>query len=270
MTMVPLPYRVVARHEETADTVTLTLTPLEEVLEPALPGQFNMFYAFAVGEVPISVSGRAGVEGVVHTLRAVGAVTNALHAAQPGEVFGLRGPFGVGWGLPAPEGSDLVIVAGGIGLAPLRPVIAHALAERGRYRAVTVLVGARSPADLLFTGEYAGWQAGGIDVRVSVDQADAAWSGHVGVVTTLFGELDIDPDRAAAFVCGPEVMMRFAARGLMERGLPATSIEVSMERNMRCGVALCGHCQLGPVLVCRDGPVLRYDRCEPLMSVREL
>jgi NAD(P)H-flavin reductase len=270
MTMVPVPYQVVARHEESADTVTLALAPVREPIQMPRPGQFSMVYAFGVGEVPVSVSGRAGATGVLHTLRAVGAVTRALHAAGPGEVLGLRGPFGVGWALPAPERADLVIVAGGIGLAPLRPVIYHALTERGRYRGVTVLIGARTPADLLFTGEYARWAAGGIDVRVTVDRADTSWTGDVGVVTTQFTGVVTDPARTVAFICGPEVMMRLAARNLIDRGVPATAVQISLERNMRCGIALCGHCQLGPVLVCRDGPVVSYDRGELLMSVKEL
>jgi len=268
--MVPQPYQVTARHEECPDTVTLALVPLREQIPTPRPGQFSMVYAFGVGEVPISVSGRVGTTGLLHTLRAVGAVTRALHAARPGDVLGLRGPFGTGWAVPAPERADLVIVAGGIGLAPLRPVIYHALGERGRYRSVTVLIGARSPADLLFTGEYARWTAGGIDVRVTVDRAHSGWTGHVGLVTTLFTGVVTDPGRTVAFTCGPEVMMRLSARDLADRGVPPTAIQLSLERNMRCGIALCGHCQLGPVLVCRDGPVIDYDRGEPLLSVREL
>jgi anaerobic sulfite reductase subunit B len=268
--MIPQPYEVTARHEESADTVTLALRPVREPITAPRPGQFSMVYAFGVGEVPLSVSGRAGAAGVLHTVRAVGAVTRALHAARPGDVLGLRGPFGAGWALPAPERSDLLIVAGGIGLAPLRPVIYHVLTERGRYGAVTLLVGARTPGDLLFTGEYARWSAGGIDVRVTVDRADATWTGHVGVVTALFPGVLTDPSRTVVLTCGPEVMMRLAARNLVDRGVPATAIQISLERNMRCGIAVCGHCQLGPVLVCRDGPVLTYDRGELLMSVKEL
>jgi anaerobic sulfite reductase subunit B len=268
--MMPLPYRIVEREQETADTATLTLRPVAGAISPPLPGQFNMMYAFGIGEVPISVSQLDGPAGLVHTLRAVGAVTEALHDAPVGQVLGIRGPFGTDWGLPAPRRHDLVIVAGGIGLAPLRPVIEHALRERNRYRKVFVLIGARTPADLLYPGEYDAWRAGGADVRVTVDRAGAGWQGHVGVVTTLMGNLDLDPTATTGFVCGPEVMMRFAARGLVERGVPGSAIRVSLERNMRCGVALCGHCQLGPLLVCRDGPVVGYDRAEPLMTVKEL
>jgi NAD(P)H-flavin reductase len=270
MTMLPLPYRVDSRREETADTVSLVLAPVREPIAPPLPGQFTMVYAFGVGEVPVSVSGREGGARIVHTLRAVGAVTRALHGTRPGDVLGVRGPFGTDWGLPAPAGADLVVIAGGIGLAPLRPVIRHALDERSRYGRVSVLVGARTPEDLLYPGEYEAWRAADVDVRVTVDRADTRWAGHVGVVTTVLDGVLADASRTTAFVCGPEVMMRFAARALTDRGVAAGSVRVSLERNMRCGVALCGHCQLGPLLLCRDGPVVGYDRAAGLMSVKEL
>lgn len=270
MSMTPLRYRVDSRVEDTDDTVTLVLTPVDRPIPVPRPGQFTMVYAFGVGEVPISVSGRSGAAGIVHTLRAVGAVTRALHAARPGDVLGVRGPYGVGWFLPAPRDADLVVMAGGIGLAPLRPVIRHAVEHRSRYRHVALLVGARTPGDLLYPDEYDDWRAAGVDVRVTVDRAVAGWTGGVGVVTTLLHGLGVEPARTTAFVCGPEVMMRFAARDLTELGVPAGAVQVSLERNMRCGAALCGHCQLGPLLVCRDGPVVGYDRAGPLMSVKEL
>jgi anaerobic sulfite reductase subunit B len=270
MTMVPLPYRVTDRQQETADSSTLTLEPLGEPMVSPLAGQFSMVYAFGVGEVPISVSGRTGNGGVLHTLRAVGAVTRALHDTRVGQVLGLRGPYGTDWGLPAPTGDDLIIAAGGIGLAPLRQVVYHALDERDRYGSVHVLIGARTPADLLYTGEYDRWRTAGADVRVTVDRADTSWTGRVGVVTGLIGGVAVDPRSTTAFVCGPEVMMRFAARALTGRGIPSPAIRISLERNMRCGVGLCGHCQLGPLLVCRDGPVTTYDLAESLLLVKEL
>ena len=268
--MIPLPYRVVDRRQDTADTATLTVEPVDRPIAVPLPGQFSMLYAFGIGEVPISVSELAGDGGIVHTLHAVGAVTRALHDAHVGQVLGVRGPFGTDWGVPAPAGSDLAIVGGGIGLAPLRPVVEHAVRERDRYRHVVVLVGARTPGDLLYGDEYDRWRAADVDVRVTVDRADAGWTGHVGVVTTVMADLGIEPDATVGFVCGPEVMMRFAARALVAAGVPAPRVRVSLERNMRCGVALCGHCQLGPVLVCRDGPVVGYDTAEPLFAVKEL
>jgi NAD(P)H-flavin reductase len=266
--MRPSRYRVTSRVVETADTVTLVLTPVDEPIAAPKPGQFTMVYAFGVGEVPISVSGREGGTDIVHTLRAVGAVTSALSTVDCGATVGLRGPFGTDWDVPS--GGDLVIVGGGIGLAPLRPVIRHAARHRRRYGRVAVLVGARTPEDLLYPNEYDAWRAAGLEVHVTVDRAGAGWTGNVGVVTMLYSRLSIDPAATTGFLCGPEVMMRFAALGLIDRGVPAAAIRVSLERNMRCGVGLCGHCQLGPLLLCRDGPVVGYDRAAPLLAVKEL
>ncbi|NJC72456.1 oxidoreductase [Planosporangium thailandense] len=268
--MMPLPYRVTGRRQETSDTATLILEPVRQPMAAARPGQFSMVYAFGVGEVPISVSGPPDADLVVHTLRAVGAVTRALHDARVGQVLGLRGPYGTDWGLPVPVGSDLVIVGGGIGLAPLRPAVYHALDQRARYRRVAVLIGARTPDDLLFTKEYDDWRAGGVEVGVTVDRADTTWAGRVGVVPDLITGLEFAPESTVALVCGPEVMMRFTARALLRRGVPPAAVRVSLERNMHCGTALCGHCQLGPLLLCRDGPVVGYDRAQPLTGVKEL
>jgi NAD(P)H-flavin reductase len=272
---VPRPYRVVSREVDTYDTVTVELAPGGDPLPSFQPGQFAMLTAYGIGEVPISLSG-TGEDGdgrgqrLVHTLRAVGAVTTALHATPPGGVIGLRGPFGTPWDVPSAAGHDVVVVAGGIGLAPLRPVVRAVVAERSRYGRVALLVGARTPADLLYTGELTEWSAAGVEVRVTVDRPDDGWTGHVGVVTTLVSRAGFDPVDAVAFVCGPEVMMRYTAQALVALGLPASRVRVSLERNMRCGAGWCGHCQLGPLLVCRDGPVVDFAVAEPLMLVREL
>lgn len=265
----PLPYRVVGRRTETTDTVTLTLEPTGAGIGAWTPGQFTMVYAFGVGEVPISISGGTGSR-VQHTVRDVGAVTHAIASAPVGSVLGLHGPYGTGWQLATARGTDLVLLAGGIGLAPLRPVITDALARRDRYGRIAVLVGARQPADLIFTHEYWRWRAAGAQLLVTVDRAGPGWPGQVGVVTTLLMQARFASRRAVAFVCGPEVMMRFAARDLATLGVPATSVRVSLERNMRCGTARCGHCQLGPLLICRDGPVVDWHRAGPLLSTKEL
>jgi len=268
--MRPTCYVVAAREAETYDTATLTLRPAENPIDPPRPGQFTMLYAYGVGEVPISVSGFARGQELVQTIRAIGAVTRALCAAAPGDMIGVRGPYGTEWRLGVAEGRDLLVVAGGIGLAPLRPALLTALAERARYHRVVLLVGARSPDDLLFTRELETWRRRGTDVRVTVDRADADWKGDVGLVTRFIDGALNDPARTAAFVCGPEIMMRICAHALVNRGVAAENILVSLERNMRCGAALCGHCQLGPLLLCRDGPVVNYAEAAPLVAKMEL
>jgi NAD(P)H-flavin reductase len=268
--MTPLPFRVAARERDTVDTWTLTLEPLEGAGPVIGPGQFMMVYVFGIGEVPISVSGPPGIAGpVALTVRAVGAVSGAICASEEGAVLGLRGPFGTSWPVEAAAGGDVVVVAGGIGLAPLRPVVLQALAHLEDYGRVTVLYGARTPEDRLYVAELERWRES-IDVEVTVDAADASWVGPVGFVAKLVSRADVRPDRATAFVCGPEIMMRTSIDALVGRGLSPKRIQVSMERHMDCGVGLCGHCQLGPTLICRDGPVYPYPAIAPWMEVREL
>jgi anaerobic sulfite reductase subunit B len=264
----PRPFRVTARRQETHDTWTLELEPIAGPPLEVAAGQFAMLYAFGAGEVPISVSGAPGGP-LVHTVRAVGAVTEAICGSTLGADLGVRGPLGNAWPIAEAAGGDVVVVAGGIGLAPLRPVLYHALARRPEYRLVSLLYGSRTPADLLYTDELEAWRES-IDVDVTVDAADEGWQGKVGVVPKLIGAADFDPASTHAFVCGPEIMMRFAAEALLERGVPPERIHISMERNMQCGVGHCGHCQLGPTLICRDGPVYTYAEIEGLMAVRQL
>ncbi|MER6688992.1 FAD/NAD(P)-binding protein [Streptomyces minutiscleroticus] len=278
MTGVPVPYRVTRVREETADTVSLTLAPAGPAgLARFWPGQFAMVYAFGVGEIPVSVS-RIHRHQLVHTVRSVGAVSAALCALRPGDRVGLRGPFGTGWelvraaGQGLAAGQDLLVVAGGIGLAPLRPVVLAALAEPRRYGRLNLLVGARTADDLVYADQIRAWSTvhGPLHCAVTVDRPTPAWRGHVGVVTTLLNSAAFDPRHTTACVCGPEVMIRATARDLLHRGLPAHRIRVSLERNMRCATGHCGHCQLGGVLLCRDGPVVGWDRACSLTSVREL
>jgi NAD(P)H-flavin reductase len=268
--MAPLPFRVTDRRRELRDTWTLELEPVAgDRLVPA-PGQFTMLYAFGIGEVPISVSGDPGGP-LVHTVRAVGAVTQAICAAQPGAVLGVRGPFGNAWPVEAAAGADVVLVAGGIGLAPLRPAVLHILGRRGEYGDVALLYGSRTPADLLYRNELQRLRGRfDLQVDVTVDSAEESWRGKVGVVPKLVGTARFDPASTVAFVCGPEIMMHFTVRALVERGVPPDRIYLSMERNMRCGLGHCGHCQLGSTLICRDGPVYRHDELEQLMAVHEL
>jgi len=268
--MTPLPYRVVRKRRENHDNWTLELEPVGEGIEPIAPGQFTMLYAFGIGEVPISTSGDLErSDTLVHTIRAVGAVTRALCAARVGDVVGVRGPFGNTWPVAEAVGHDLVLVGGGVGLPPLRPVVYDALAHRDDFRRVAVLYGGRTPDDLLFRKELDRWSRH-VDVDVTVDAASSDWVGKVGVVTKLIPPAQFDPADAVAFVVGPEIMMRFTARALLERGVASERIWISMERTMRCGVGLCGHCQLGPTLICRDGPVYRWDELAHLLEVPEL
>lgn len=273
--MTPRPFRVTRRRQETRDTWTLELEPLSGAPIGAEPGQFTMVYAFGVGEVPLSVAAcpePAGAGGpLVHTVRAVGAVTAAICAARTGDVLGVRGPFGRGWPMSAAAGSDVVVVAGGLGLAPLRPVVRRILGRRDAYGEVVVLAGSRTPVDLLYRRELAGWQdRADLQALVTVDGGEPGWRGRVGLVTALLGDVRFDPARAVAFTCGPEIMMRMTARALVDVGVPADRVHLSVERNMHCGVGHCGRCQLGPLILCLDGPVRDYDRLGPLLAVREL
>jgi NAD(P)H-flavin reductase len=266
----PAGWRVAVARRETPDVVTLELTP------PApfsfRPGQFNMLYVPGVGEVPISISGDPATSGpVLHTIRDVGLVTRALCALAPGDEVGVRGPFGTSWPVTAAAGGDLVIVAGGIGLPPLRPAVYQALAHRGDYRRIVLLYGARSPDDLLFTSELAGWRGRfEMAVQVTVDAGRPGWQGDVGVVPDLIGRASFDPATATVFMVGPEIMMRFALRALSAAGVGGDRVFLSMERSMQCAVGMCGHCQLGPFLICRDGPVLSYRAVAPWLRIREL
>jgi NAD(P)H-flavin reductase len=265
--MVPRPFRVERKRRETYDTWTLSLAPVQGAQLDVAPGQFTMLYAFGVGEVPISVSAAP----LVQTIRAVGPVTRTLCAAKPGAVIGVRGPFGTSWPVEQAAGSDLLIVAGGVGLPPVRPALYHALEHRADYGRVILLYGARTPADIVFRKEIERWRSRmDLEVDVTVDAAADGWRGKVGVVTTLIPRAGIDPGSTAAFVVGPEIMMRFTARALVDEGLPAERIWISMERSMKCGVALCGHCQFGPTVICRDGAVYPYPAIEPYLGVREL
>ncbi|MDH4309174.1 MAG: FAD/NAD(P)-binding protein [Acidimicrobiia bacterium] len=264
---VPAPFTVHERRRETHDTVTVVLEAPDGFEFTA--GQFNMMSPFGVGEAAISISGdAAATDTITHTIRAVGAVTDALCDLRPGDVVGVRGPFGSGWPKAQLRGRDVVVVAGGIGLAPVRPAILDAL--RDEAGSLSIVYGARTPADLLYTDEYAAWERQGARVEVTVDRADPSWHGDVGFVTTALERVVTGLSRPIAVACGPEVMMRVAAERLIGLGVAPTEILVSLERNMKCGAGWCGHCQYGSDFVCRDGPVFPYSDVETRFSVREL
>lgn len=267
---VPRPFLVRRVRKELADAWTLELESKDGAPRFSFaPGQFTMVYLFGVGEVPLSISGPS--ERLVHTVRAVGAVTRALCAVRAGAVLGIRGPYGNGWPLAACEGKDVVVVAGGMGLAPLRPVVYHLIAKRERFGKVVLLVGARTPDDLLFARELEHWRSRfDLEVRVTVDRADRSWKGDVGVVTTLIPRATFDPSKTIALACGPEVMMRFTIAELKHRGVTPDNTYLSMERNMKCAVGFCGHCQFGPTFICKDGPVFPLPRVESWLRIREV
>lgn len=270
--MLPERYRISHTRQDTRDTFTLELDPVEGARFTYAAGQFTMLDAFGVGEVPISISGDPTRPGPLeHTIRDVGAVTHALITAPTGAVLGVRGPFGTSWDVADGMGGDVVLVAGGIGLAPLRPALLELLGHRDRYNRVVLLYGARTPEDILFGDELRTWAKDfGVVVEVTVDNGQHAWRGKVGLVTQLVPRAGFDARHTLALVCGPETMMRFSAAALVDRGVPMDRVRLSMERNMKCGVGLCGHCQLRELFVCVDGPVLTYDRLLPLLTTREL
>jgi NAD(P)H-flavin reductase len=270
--MLPRRFRVTSTRRDTHDTRTLELASLDGEPLGFAPGQFTMLLAFGVGEVPISISGDpAHPEVLRHTIRDVGSVSHALAAAPVGSVIGVRGAFGTGWAVEQGRGGDVVIVAGGIGLAPLRPAILQVAAARADYGRVLLLYGARNPEEILYAEEHRGWaEQHGLDVEVIVDRGAHAWRGRVGLVTQLVERAEFDAANALALVCGPEVMMRHSARALVHRGVAPERVRLSMERNMKCGVGLCGHCQIRELFCCLDGPVLGFDRLEPLMTRAEL
>jgi NAD(P)H-flavin reductase len=268
--LLPTPCRVRRVVRETHDTFTLEL---DVQPRPTFrPGQFAMLYVFGVGEAPISFSGQPSAERpITHTTREVGVVTQAMGRLRRGASLGIRGPYGRPWPLDEARGRDVLLVAGGIGLAPLRSAIYEIATRRKEFGRVVLLYGARGPAELLFGRELARWQATSrIEVSVTVDRGTRSWPGNVGVVTKLIPRSPIDPGSATALICGPEVMMRFAANALREKGLRQEQIYVSLERNMKCAVGLCGRCQLGPSFVCKDGPVFPYDRVKRLLELREI
>ncbi|MCL5266829.1 MAG: FAD/NAD(P)-binding protein [Bacteroidetes bacterium] len=259
---------------ETDDTFTLLIDTAQMNGSPYSfkPGQFNMIYAFGTGESAISISSDPGKPGMLaHTIHRVGSVTSALSRLKRGSLIGLRGPYGTAWPLEEAAGKDICIAAGGIGLAPLRPIIYSLIRKRDLYGRIVILYGARSPLDLLYRVELEQWnKLPNTEVIITVDRGDSTWKGHIGVVTNLFSYIKLDSESTIAMVCGPEVMMKYTVEELQRRGLSQDQIYISMERNMKCGVGLCGHCQFGPKFICKDGPVFRLPDVYYLLEKKEL
>jgi NAD(P)H-flavin reductase len=247
--------RVASARSETSDTTTLVLTETDPALLQTRPGQFVMLTLPAFPRLPISVS-RVRPDGIELTIRAAGPATKALTQAKPGEVVGIRGPLGVGWPVDRAVGRDVVVVTGGIGLAPLRPLIDAVFGDRSRFGAVRIYYGARTRRDMLYKDELAAWAArSDVDLQLIVDRGDADWLGRVGVVTHLFDQATWEGSKAMAFACGPERMMQATVAALTDRGVQPDRMYLTLERHMECGIGLCGHCQMGRYFVCKDGPV---------------
>lgn len=235
-----------------------------------LPGQFNMLYLPGFGEAAISISSDpARTDSLGHTVRVVGNVTRALAHLHLGDQVGVRGPYGSSWPIDSCRDCDVVIACGGVGLAPLRPVVYHVIRHRAHYRRVHLLYGARTPHDLLYTSEYDAWRTAGVEVSVTVDLGDKNWQGRIGVVPMLMDRLRLNAAQTRLFTCGPEVMMRFVILEALGRRVRREHIFMSMERNMNCALGFCGHCQLGPAFICKDGPVFTYEELEPYLHVQD-
>lgn len=271
--MTPVPYRVTRIQAETHDTVTFDCQPADGGPPFGfMPGQFSMVYAFGAGEVPLGLSGHPDRPGTLtHTVRGSGAVTRALARLQEGDVVGIRGPFGRGWPLEGARDHDIVVVMGGIGAAALRALVLYVLERREEFANVSILYGARTPEDFLYVEDLKTWRGRfDMEVLITVDRASQDWRGHVGVVPKLIPRASFEPFRTIAYMCGPEIMMRYTIDALDKAGVAPSNIHLSMERNMKCAIGFCGHCQFGPTFICKDGPVFSYDRLSDLLAIREL
>lgn len=243
---------------ETEDVKTYSILSDGSLYNPK-PGQFNMVGHAGVGEAPISFSSIFSGSKFGHTIRAAGRVTKFIEKLKKGDEIFVRGPYGSCWPLDESIGGDVVLVAGGVGLAPIRPVIHEILDKRDSFGRVTLIYGARNPADILFNDEIRIWRKY-VEVLLTVDEvpADVVWDYNVGLVTELLDDMALARERTFAFVCGPEIMMRFIARGLFLKGFFPSKVYVSLERRMKCGIGQCGHCQHGTKFVCKDGPIFPY------------
>lgn len=275
--VVPIAIERVIVEAPQVQTYVMTLTQAEDRQHYACkPGQFNMLYVPGIGEAAISIAGYDAQRGRIrHTIRNVGAVTDAIAQGGQHMSLGMRGPFGSAWPIelfqPTTPQRDLIIAAGGVGLAPLRSMIHYVMDHRLLFGNVTLLIGARTPEDLLYRSEIDQWRAAGIQVERTVDRTQPTWKEHVGVVTVLIERLRLpQPQSTWVMTCGPEVMMRYVAKSAIDRGIPEQNIWVTLERNMNCAIGLCGHCQLGPVFLCKEGPVFRYDSVRQWLAVKDL
>lgn len=279
-----IPFEVCIRwiKKETRDTATYAMKITNREIAKSYsfePGQFNMLSIPGIGEAPISISSAPTEHEILHTVRVAGDVTTHLARLRSGDVLGMRGPFGNRWPLEEVEDRDLIIIAGGLGIAPLRSVIRHMISlERAKKPSAgslsgkkILLYGAKTPKDIVFRDEFPRYKDV-FHVWLTVDKADPEeyWKGEVGLIPVLFKNIAVDPLRSVVFMCGPEIMMAILAKDLTTRGIPAEKIFVSMERNMNCGMGWCGHCLFGPAMVCTDGPIFRLSDIWDFWSIREV
>lgn len=271
MILIPTCYQVQSITHETHDVFTLVLANQEKKYKhDFLPGQFNMLYQFGFGEVPISISNNPNEDQMLHhTIRAVGSVTKSMQKLKPGDEIGIRGPFGTHWP-QTKKGCDVLVIAGGIGLAALRSALFTLADQSNEYHKITLLYGTRTVDDILYKNDMEAWKKQGIDIEVTLDYADVHWKGHVGVVTTLIHKHLPNPSNTLVLICGPEIMIHFTLHELLTAGIEESHIYISMERNMQCAAAFCGHCQFGPYFVCKDGPVFSYPQIKNFLTVKEL
>lgn len=270
---VPTPVTIRRTQWETDDTFTLFLEPPRDAKQFTFtPGQFNMLYVFGYGESAISISSDPRKTNLIaHTIHRVGLVTSRLAQKKRGDIIGLRGPYGSSWPVEDFKGMDICIIAGGIGLAPLRPALYSLFHRRKEYGRIILLYGARSPLDLLYRVELEEWQKKhNIDILITVDRGDFTWKGHIGFVSHLLSYIKLDARATAALICGPEIMMQNCTTEILNRGVPESQVVLSLERNMKCAVGVCGHCQYGPYFICKDGPVFPYPRVKSLFDKKEV
>ncbi len=266
----PEPFRIVDNWAETHDVFTLSIAPLKKRKFTFTPGQYHMINAFGVGESPMSICSHPDNPGeILHTIRAVGSVTRKLKNLAKDDIIGIRGPFGNPWPMEQLKDKSVLLIAGGIGLAPLRPVVYSLLSQRKNYKTITLIYGARSPDDIIYENELKSW-AKAFSVVLTVDHVNKAWNHSIGVVTQFIPFAVKDPDNTMALICGPEVMMRFCYHSLIDQGITRDNIYLSLERNMHCAIGHCGHCQWGPYFICQDGPVLNFKAIEPFFFKKEL
>ena len=272
--MMPQVVRINKLVWETEHVYTIYLSPNDEMENGFRfkPGQYNMIYVFGAGEAAISISSSPfKPRTLIHTIHKVGTVTSALSKYKKGDYIGIRGPFGSSWPVEAGIGKDMCIITGGIGLAPLRPAIYTLFKNRKDYGKIYILYGARTPQDLLYRVELEQWsKLFDVEVHITVDRADQSWKGNVGFAAQLLTYLELDKKNTVSMVCGPEMMMKFTIEDLLEKGLREENIYLSLERNMKCAIGLCGHCQFGPKFICKEGPVFNYPEVRHLLEMKEL